>query len=115
LDISGAAVALQVRAEKSQLAQFRHQLHRESPFAIVFLDDRDDMLVDKLPRRLARQQLFVVEQGIEVQKIHAGKRGINCSFAPCGKSHACANSSALRLAPACYKITPLSREIMEPE
>ena len=93
---SGAAVALQVRAKKSQLAQFRHQLHREGRFAIVFFDDRDDVLVDKLPRRLARQQLFVIEQRIEVQKIHAGKRGHQILLVVCRTKEKAGEASPVR-------------------
>ena len=44
------AVTFQVRTEKSQLAQLRHQFHRESGFAIVLRDDWNHSFLDELPR-----------------------------------------------------------------
>ena len=82
---AGAAVALQVRAKKSQFTQLGHQLQGKRRFAVVFFDDGDDVLVHKLPRRLSRQQFLVIQEGIEIQIIHAGKRGHQNS--PCGRWH----------------------------
>ncbi len=69
-----AAVALQARAEKSQFGHLRHQLHRKFSFAVVFLDDRHDFRVHELPRGIARQLLFVAQQGIEVEVVNPGER-----------------------------------------
>ena len=33
------------------------------------------LFVHKLPGRLTRQQFFIIQEGIKIQKIHAGKRG----------------------------------------
>ena len=70
---SRAAVAFQVRAEESQFAELRHQLHGECGFAVVLFDDGKNFVVDELPRGLARQFLFVVQQGIEIDEIDAGE------------------------------------------
>src|SRR5207249_9829170 len=66
---SRAAVAVQIRAEKSQLAELWHKMLRENAFAVVFFNDRDDFVLDKLPRRLPHQPLFVVQLRIKIDVI----------------------------------------------
>ena len=71
----GAAVAAQVRAEKSQFGHLRHQVHGEGGFAVVLLDDGENFAVDKFAGRLAHQALVVVQQRINFQEIDTGKAG----------------------------------------
>ena len=68
-----AAVTFEARAKQAQFRHLRNQLHREFPFAIVFLDDRHYLVVDELPRGVARQFFFVAENGIEVEIVDSGK------------------------------------------
>ena len=75
-----AAVAGKIRAEKSQLRQLRHQVHRKRRFAIVLFDDGQDLLVDELPRRLPRETFLIVQQRIEFQEVDAGECGHEFSF-----------------------------------
>ena len=70
-----AAVAVKIRAKKSQLAQLGNQVLGESAFAAVLFDDGDDLVVDELAGRLAHQFFFVVQLRIKIDVIHSAKSG----------------------------------------
>ena len=70
---AGAIVAGEIGAKKSQFGHLRHQMQRESGFAIVLLDDRKDFAVHELARRLANEALVVVQQRIDFEEIDTGK------------------------------------------
>src|SRR5208337_2890500 len=54
-------------------AELRHQVHRESGFAVVFFDDGKDFVVNELASGPANKLFFVVEQGIEFDEIQGGE------------------------------------------
>src|SRR5260370_42590589 len=60
---------MQVRAKKSQFAELRHKMLRKNALAVLFFNDRDDFILDELPRRLAHQFFFVVQLRIKINKI----------------------------------------------
>ena len=68
-----AAVALQARAEKSELGHLRDELHGKLSFAIVLLDDGHDFGVDELARGIASEFFLVGEDGVEVEVIDSGE------------------------------------------
>ena len=75
LDVAhpGAAVSLQGGAKKSQFAHGLHQFTWESPGAVAFLDDRNQVVFDELPRGVADQFFLVGEQGIVLNEIDTAK------------------------------------------
>ena len=72
---SRAAVAGEVRAEKPQFAELRHQMHRKRGFAAVFFDDRQNFVVHKLSGRQPNQFFFVIQLRIKIDEIDTGKSG----------------------------------------
>src|SRR4029077_84590 len=64
-----AAVALQVRAEKSQLGHGLDQFARKTPGAVALFDDRDEIVFNELARRIADQTLVVGEQRVEADEV----------------------------------------------
>src|SRR5207248_6775609 len=58
---SGTAIAVQAGAEKSQLAQLRNQMHRESGFAAVLFDNRNNFVFDEFARGLPDEFFLVIE------------------------------------------------------
>ena len=70
---AGAAIAMQIGAEKPQLRHLRHEVQREGGFAIVLLHDGKNFAIDKFARRLAHKTLVIVQQGIDFQEVDTGK------------------------------------------
>ena len=70
---AGAAVALERRAEESQVGHGLHQFAREAPGAVAFLDDGNQVVFDELARGVADEALFVGEQGIVLDEIDTAK------------------------------------------
>src|SRR5207244_3164295 len=68
---TGAAVALQGRAKKSQLGHRLDQFPRKTASPIALLNDRDQIVFNKLSRSVANQSLVITEQGIEFEEIHS--------------------------------------------
>src|SRR5207247_7810660 len=68
---TGAAVALQGRAKKSQLGHRLDQFPRKAASPIALLNDRDQIVFNKLSRSVANQSLVITEQGIEFEEIHS--------------------------------------------
>jgi hypothetical protein len=48
-------------------------LDRKFSLAVVLLDDGHDLIVNELPRRMARELFLVAQQGIEVEEIDPGE------------------------------------------
>ena len=69
----GAAVALQVRAHQAQLAEFRNELHREGPLAVVLANDRHHLLLHKFAHGGTGQTFFVGQQVVDQVKVGALK------------------------------------------
>ena len=57
---TGAAVTFECGSKESQLRHLRNELRGKFSFAIVLLDYREDLIVDKLASGLARQLFFVI-------------------------------------------------------
>ena len=72
---AGAAVAMEVGAEKSKFAQLRDQMLRKSGFAAVFFDDGNDFVFDEFARSLADEFFLVIQLRIEFDEIHSAKFG----------------------------------------
>src|SRR5207248_10303724 len=72
---SGTAIAVQAGAEKSQLAQLRNQMHRESGFAAVLFDNRNNFVFDEFARGLPDEFFLVIELRIKIDEIHSGISG----------------------------------------
>ena len=70
-----AAVAIQIGAEKTKLRHLRNEMRGKFSFAIVVLDDGENLIVHKLTRRLAGQLFFIAQQRIEIEVIHSGETG----------------------------------------
>ena len=75
LDVAhaGAPIAFEIRAEETEASHLRDQLARETRLAEAVADQRQHPLVHELARRLAHQQFLLVEQRIDLQKIHTGE------------------------------------------
>ncbi len=70
-----AAVAVEIGAEKAELAELRNEMHWKRGFAAVFFDDGNDFVFDEFASGLSHEFLFVVELGIEIDEIHAAVLG----------------------------------------
>src|SRR5262249_29192959 len=68
---SRAAVAFQIRAEKSELAHFRHQLQRKLRFTIRIADHGSHTIVHELPRGLPDHEFLFAELRIDEKIIYA--------------------------------------------
>src|SRR6266849_6493774 len=68
-----AAVTFKARSEEPQLGNLRNQVHRKSRFAVVLGDDGQHFVVHKLPRGLADELFFVVQQRVEFDEVHSGE------------------------------------------
>ena len=68
---AGAAVALEAGAVEAELAHGLDQLFGEAAVAVALLDDGDEVFFDELAGIVADQPLVVVEQRVELDKIHA--------------------------------------------
>ena len=68
-----AAVAFEIRAQESELAEFRDQLLGKAPVAIAIANHRNHAVFDELPRGLAHQQLLFREQRVDQQVVDAGE------------------------------------------
>ena len=72
----GAAVLCrQVGAEEAQLGDARGQLDRKGPVAEVLGDDRQVLVLDEVPGRVAHQALLWIEQLLDLVVVGALKRG----------------------------------------
>jgi len=63
--------SLQGRAKKPSSAIGLDQFAWEASCPIAFLDDRDEIVLDELARRIANQAFLVAEEGVEIDKIYA--------------------------------------------
>ena len=70
---AGAAVALQGRAEESEIGHGLDQFAREAAGAVALFDDGDEVVFDELARGVADEALVVGEQGIELDEIDTAK------------------------------------------
>src|SRR5580704_1299074 len=70
---SRAAVALQIRAKKSQLPELRNKVLWKRTLAAVFFDDGNDFVVDESPSGLPDELFFVVQLRIKIDEINTGK------------------------------------------
>ena len=72
---AGAAVTFQVRAQKSQAAEFRNQLFGETRVTEAIAHQRDGAFLHKLARGLADQQFLFGEQRVYLQIVDTGEAG----------------------------------------
>ncbi len=70
-----AAVAFQIRAQKTEPAEFRDQLFGETGVAEAIANQRDDAIFNKLPGGLADQQFLFREERVYLEIINAGEAG----------------------------------------
>src|SRR5438270_11894202 len=69
----GAAVAFQRRPEKTQIGHGFNQFARKSTGTVAFLNNRDQVVFNKLARGVAYQAFFVRQQGIVLDEIDTAK------------------------------------------
>ena len=81
---------MEIGAKKAELAELRNQVHGESGFAAVLLNDGNDFVFDKFARGLADEFFLVVQLRIEIDKIHSAKFGH--AWRPCCASLECSNA-----------------------
>jgi hypothetical protein len=95
---TGAAVAVQIGAEKPELRHFGNQMTRERAGAVVFLDDRQHLVVDETPDAVANEPFLLGKEAVGCVQIQFGEgrhdflsstrdvrvanRGVACIAAP---------------------------------
>ncbi len=67
----GAAVAFEAGAIEAQVCHGLDQFLGEAAGAVAFLDDGDEVVLDKLAGGVADQAFFVREQGVEFEEINS--------------------------------------------
>ena len=78
---AGAAVALEIRAEKSQLRQLRHQLQREASSLVVGDDPRHELFADQAAHAGPHCRLVVAQERSptdQLFEVHGHTSGMNC-------------------------------------
>ena len=71
---AGAAVALEVHPEDTELAELAEQLARERPGLIPVGDPRQDAVGDPASDRVADEPFLVAEQRIDLEEIRGSQR-----------------------------------------
>lgn len=70
---AGAAIAIEVGAEKAHLAHLGDEAGGKAALVVAVPDDRHHLLVDKLPGRLADELLLFAQKGIDMKIVHTAK------------------------------------------